>query len=86
MKTSTEIGSIAKIIGNEKAIEFIAKAGFDAWDFTMANTMWRWSWEKSKEIIAPHPLNGEQYLSYARKLKKMRLDRVSYTNMKSTIL
>ena len=28
MKTSTEIGSAAKIIGEEKAVEYLAKAGF----------------------------------------------------------
>ena len=35
MKISTEIASAAKIIGEEKAIEYYAKAGFDAWDFSM---------------------------------------------------
>lgn len=74
MKTSTEIGSIAKIVGYEKAIELVAKAGFDAWDFTMVNTMWRWGWAENKEIILSHPLNEEQYLSYVRKLKKIGLD------------
>lgn len=29
MKTSTEIGSASKIIGEEKAVEYVAKAGFD---------------------------------------------------------
>lgn len=35
MKTSTEIHSIALHVGEEKAIEYVAKAGFDAWDFSM---------------------------------------------------
>ena len=35
MKTSTEIASVARITGEERAIELIAKAGFDAWDFSM---------------------------------------------------
>ena len=35
MKISTEIGSAAKIIGDERAVEYTAKAGFDAWDFSM---------------------------------------------------
>ena len=35
MKISTEIGSIACIVGEEKAVELVAKAGFDAWDFSM---------------------------------------------------
>ena len=37
MKTSTEIDSIAKKVGEERAVEYIAKAGFDAWDFSMFN-------------------------------------------------
>ena len=35
MKISTEIASIAKVIGEENAIEYCAKAGFDAWDFCL---------------------------------------------------
>ena len=35
MKLSTEIQSISKIVGMEKAVELCAKAGFDAWDFSM---------------------------------------------------
>ena len=34
-KTSTEIGSISKIVGEEKAVELVGKAGFDAWDLSM---------------------------------------------------
>ena len=37
MKTSTEIYSIALHTGEEKAVELVAKAGFDAWDFSMFN-------------------------------------------------
>ena len=35
MKTSTEIFSIARLVGYEKAVEFVAKAGFDAFDLSM---------------------------------------------------
>ena len=35
MKISTEIGSLSNLIGEEKAVEYVAKAGFDAWDFSM---------------------------------------------------
>ena len=34
MKISTEIASAAKLVGEEKAVEYAAKAGFDAWDFS----------------------------------------------------
>ena len=36
MKISTEIKSAARHVGEEKAVELIAKAGFDAWDLTMS--------------------------------------------------
>ena len=35
MKISTEIDSIALHVGEEKAVELVAKTGFDAWDFSM---------------------------------------------------
>ena len=34
MKISTETESIVKLVGDEKAIELIAKAGFDAFSHT----------------------------------------------------
>ena len=73
MKTSTEIASIAKLVGEERAIELVAKAGFSAWDFSMF-TMWSWDWTGKKPIIDPHPLNGREYLAFARKLKQIGLD------------
>ena len=73
MKTSTEISSIAKIVGMEKAVELVAKAGFDAWDFSMFD-MCRINWDTKKSLNIPHPLNGPDYLSFARKLKNIGLD------------
>lgn len=35
MKISTEIESIAKHVGEHKAVELCAKAGFDGWDFSL---------------------------------------------------
>lgn len=35
MKISTEIQSIAKIVGMQKAVELCGKAGFDAWDLSL---------------------------------------------------
>ena len=70
MKTSTEIMSLSKIVGDEKAIELIAKAGFDAWDFSMFN-MCRFSRNPRSAFATDHPLSGAGYLSYARKLKKI---------------
>ena len=45
MKISTEIGSAAQLVGEEKAVEYVAKAGFDAWDFSMFD-MCGYDWRK----------------------------------------
>lgn len=63
MRTSTEINSIAKLVGDEKAVELVAKAGFDAFDFSMF-----------KMATAEHPLAGSNYLAFARRLKQIGLD------------
>lgn len=62
MKISTEIGSASKIIGEERAVEAVAKAGFNGWDFSM-DTM-----------DENHPLCGTNYLAFARHLKQIGLD------------
>ncbi len=68
MKISTEIGSAARIIGEERAVEYVARAGFDAWDFSMF-AMVEYDWAKRMGRIADHPLNGGNYLAFARKLR-----------------
>ena len=73
MKISTEIASAAKIIGEEKAIEYFAKAGFDAWDFSMF-AMCKYDWEKKALFENSHPLASNEYLAFARKLKQIGLD------------
>ena len=73
MKTSTEIVSSARIIGEEKAIELIAKAGFDGWDFSMFD-MCRYDWGKGCLLENSHPLAGNNYLAFARKLRQIGLD------------
>ncbi len=72
MKVSTEIGSISKLVGEEKAVELVAKSGFDAWDFSMFEMC-----EKNKKgLLVPknHPTAQEDYLAFARKLKQIGLD------------
>ena len=76
---STEIGSIAKIIGEEKAVELVAKAGFDAWDFSMF-AMCRFDWTQRKCIENDHPLSGKNYLQFARQLRKIGEDNGIYCN------
>lgn len=73
MKISTEIASIAKITGMEKAVELTAKAGFDAWDFSMFD-MCRIDWSTRLPLQKKNELNGIHYLKFARELKKIGLD------------
>lgn len=73
MKISTEINSSAKKIGEEKAIEYIAKAGFDAWDFSMFR-MIDYNWDTQKMYQSSHPLASREYLAFARKLRRTGLD------------
>ena len=73
MKISTEIYSSAVHVGEEKAVELIAKAGFDAWDFSMFE-MCRIDWRDWSVLDKPHPLNQPNYLEFARRLKKIGLD------------
>ena len=79
MKTSTEIASVARITGEERAIELIAKAGFDAWDFSMFS-MCRYDWENRRMLENDHPLAGNNYLAFAKKLKKTGLDNGIHCN------
>ncbi len=73
MKISTEIDSIAKIVGMEKAVELCAKAGFDAWDFSLFD-MCKIDWGTRLPLQNPHPLNSPHYLKFARELKQIGLD------------
>lgn len=73
MKISTNIAPPAKIIGEEKAVEYIAGAGFDAWDFSMFD-MARMDWQTGKLIDTGHPLTTNERLKFARRLKQIGLD------------
>ena len=70
MKTSTEIDSIAAIVGEENAVRMVAEAGFDAFDFSMF-AMGRYDWEEEKMIVTDHPLQSKDYLPFARKLRRI---------------
>ena len=73
MKISTEIGSTMKKVGMRKAVELCAKAGFDAWDFSMWD-MCRIDWSTMKALATGHELSGPNYLKLARELKQIGLD------------
>lgn len=73
MRISSEIGSAARMIGEERAIEYYAKVGFDAWDFSMTS-MCKYDWDKGCLLENGHPLAGCDYAKFARKLKQVGLD------------
>ena len=78
MKISTEIGSCARRVGERKAIELYAKAGFDAWDFTMMAMVSKRG--PGQIFVSDHPLNGTCYLSFVRELKQIGLDNGIHCN------
>ncbi len=73
MKTSTEIASCAKLIGEEHTIELVAKSGFDAWDFSMFD-MARYDWKNECVIKSTHPLAGHGYADFAKRLAQVGRD------------
>ena len=79
MKTSTEIASIANLVGEEHAIELVARAGFDAWDFTMSQ-MAIFDWKSQTIFPSNHPTGSGDYLKFARKLKQIGLDNGIHCN------
>jgi len=79
VKTSTEIASAAKLIGEERAVEAIARAGFDAWDFSMFD-MCKFDWNTWNVVPSDHPLAGKEALTFARKLKQIGLDNGIHCN------
>ena len=73
MKISTEIASIARHVGEHKAVELCAKAGFDGWDFSMFQ-MGIYNWRIDACDPSDHPLCGKNYLQFARELRKIGED------------
>ena len=61
-KISTEIGSAAAIIGEARAVEQVALAGFDGWDFSMFRM-------KDSPDTAGYPLLTENYRDFAKRLR-----------------
>lgn len=73
MKISTEINSAARLVGEERAVEMVAKAGFDAWDFSMFR-MCKYDYAKRQFVRSDHVLAGSDYLKFARRLRQIGLD------------
>lgn len=79
MKVSTEIGSIYRQVGEEKAIELVAKAGFDAWDFSMS-AYFTYDWNKGGVLDKDCPFRSSEYLPFVRRLKQVALDNGIHCN------
>lgn len=75
MRIATEIASAAKLVGEEKAIELIARAGFDAWDFSMCSMF---KYDKVNDCLfdSDHPLRSSRCLAFSRRLKQVGLETV----------
>ncbi len=68
MKLSTEIGSYSPLVGEHKAVELAAKAGFEAWDLSM-HRMCRFN-KKTQSIASfDHPFFAPDYLKFIRQLR-----------------
>ena len=65
MKISTEINSTAKHVGEVRAVELVAAAGFDAYDFSMfAMVSFDWKTDTVKE--SDRPLANAGYAAFAK--------------------
>lgn len=73
MKISTEIDSTALRFGEEKAVELVGKAGFDAWDLSMFPMC---VLDKNGKVTPgnTHPFASKDYLKFVRRLKQIGLD------------
>ena len=70
MKISTEIGSTSAFVGMEKAVELVAAAGFDCWDFSMFG-MATYDWSKKERVFRGDPLERrDTALKLAQTLRK----------------
>lgn len=71
LKTSTEIASVATIVGELKAVELVAKAGFDGYDLSLFE-MARYD---GKQVVRKgHPLQSKEALRYVRQIKQVAED------------
>lgn len=77
MITSTEIAVLTKRVGFEKAIEYVAKAGFDAYDLSMFSMIER----EGNEIFASNtPFGGKDYIKHVKKIKRLAEDNGIFCN------
>ena len=70
MLISNEISTASLIVGEERAVELMAKAGFDCYDFSMMR-MAKYSSKEERFLFEDHPLHGPNYLKFARRIKNV---------------
>ena len=70
MILSTENGALRERVGERKAIQILAKAGFDAIDYTFT------PWMERGEM----PWNGNNYVAYAKEVNQIAKDNGVYFN------
>ncbi len=74
MKISTEIQSISNIVGYEKAVSYVAQAGFDNFDMSLFNIC-EYFWDKGEYIVNENnPLNKKDYIKFVHNLKRIGQD------------
>ena len=77
---STEIEGVAVKVGEEKAVELVAKAGFDAFDLSLMANMIKYDWSTGTARIPDHPFTSSNYLKLAKSIKKVAEDNGIYCN------
>ncbi|MBQ3571480.1 MAG: sugar phosphate isomerase/epimerase [Clostridia bacterium] len=73
MKISTEIASCARIVGEEKAVELVAKAGFDGWDLSLFQ-MCKYNWSTKQLEQSDHPFAGAEAINFTKHLAQIAKD------------
>lgn len=74
MKTSTEIGGAVRYIGYERAVEAVAKAGFNAFDLSLISLI-SYNYEKGLGTVnEDNPFNKSDYVKFAKRIKQIGLD------------
>ncbi len=70
-KTSTEINSIARYVGEAKALELVAQAGFDCYDFSMHQMA---KYDYSTSMVSRqyfHPLKDGNPRGFAKEIRRI---------------
>ena len=73
MKISTEIASCARIVGAEKAVELVAKVGFDGWDLSLFQ-MCKYNWGTKQLESSDHPFAGAEAINFTKRLAQIAKD------------